>query len=144
MKFLVRLSLIVILALLQQIYPFEEPMDPIQEKPDIIRFSSLYDTCMQIWDDSCCLFDCLDAQHEQAWIDKHDLVMGRLTRLKQDIAQLEQESKDENVVLITDFEYLVTVLKQIEEECLQHEQPEGHKGIFNLARAIREKIITLL
>lgn len=111
-----------------------------RNKDEIIRFSSLLDTCFDIWQDSSLLSE-FDATQDE-WLTIHDLLIGRLTRLKHDIQTIENEQQ-ENTVLVTDFEFIVTILQQIESNFVNQSKNEV-QGIIVLTRTIREAISTLI
>ena len=94
---------------------------------------------MEIWHDSCLLLEC--EKTDTHWRTMNDLVIGRLTRLKHDIVIIQQESEISHTVLISDFEYLVTILKQMEDEYKEYQMSES---IILLTRSIREHIAQLL
>lgn len=106
-----------------------------------MRFTSFLDICLQIWEDTRLLSES-ERSHEDR-MTLHDLIVGRLTRLKHDINRIEQESKDSNTVLISDLEYLVVILKKIEDE-FSAEEFSNSSLVVPLARSIREHISLMI
>jgi len=109
----------------------------------VVCFTSFLDMVLQIWEDTCLLSNSDIALNEREMIG--DLVLGRLTRLKHDISTLEQQSRSSHMAMMTDLEYVIAILRKIEEEFLAHDRGSGRASLVPLlARAIREQIVSLV
>lgn len=107
-----------------------------------VRFSSLLDNCLQIWEEASSLLGCNDPEQ---CINMHDLLVGRLMRLSRDISRLEKENADSNSVLVSDLDYLLSILVALENEFdAGPDQADEHDSITQLARSIRSQISQLL